>query len=487
VPRRQVQQPHVLPARALRLRLQQLVIGPPEAHCRKKVCLIAVLREGPRLFHQPVDDVPVGHPVSLLAPQPLQPFHLLAAIAQHHLFHTHLRFQPLPNQPRRHRVHVPLHPDRAASAYLHPQPLGHRQAACGQRPQHRLLLGQLPRTLPVPPRHHLGHERCVALSAAKVPAATHQQRLRQGLLETPMSLLAIAVLVPRGRVGRLPLQPVMRQQRPVTLRERLGMAVLVHRQTHPVGAVPPRHAAQSLQRALQPFAQARKALRQAQPHMLPVRVGQYEVIRQMGKRLTLDRHPQAAQMREIRGPQPARLMHLREEHFLGRTRGGTPVLDAPLHRPQQPLGITPRITFLQQRQQRPSLQARSAFQLRLQLRPYLGQGVRPAPPGVRHPPLAGQRPAPILPCCLAIHARLHRRLAQRCLLVQRTLQLLDLGVRHFGHRQTPPLARICRPILRGSAPQVFNLSVRKCGCRRWGVLVVAIQRPVAAAKGAGKG
>jgi len=75
------------------------------------------------------------------------------------------------------------------------------------------------------------------------------------------------------------------------------------------------------------------------------------MIRQVREWLSGDRYAQAGQVREVRGRQPARLVHLREEHFLVRTRQGTPTLHAPLQRPQQFVAELRRITLLQQRQQ----------------------------------------------------------------------------------------------------------------------------------------
>jgi hypothetical protein len=51
----------------------------------------------------------------------------------------------------------------------------------------------------------------------------------------------VAVLVPAGGIGGLGLQAVMRQQRSVPSRKLFRLAVVMHRQGHPVGAVPLGH------------------------------------------------------------------------------------------------------------------------------------------------------------------------------------------------------------------------------------------------------
>jgi hypothetical protein len=56
-----------------------------------------------------------------------------------------------------------------------------------------------------------------------------------------MRRLDVTILMAAGRVGRLPLQAVMRQQRSILGRELLGLAVVVDCQGHPVCTMPLRH------------------------------------------------------------------------------------------------------------------------------------------------------------------------------------------------------------------------------------------------------
>jgi hypothetical protein len=73
------------------------------------------------------------------------------------------------------------------------------------------------------------------------------------------------------------------------------------------------------------------------------------MVGQMRERLSLHRHAQARQVREVRGSQTSGLVHLCEEHFLGRSRRGAPTFHAPLQCPQQLVAVVPRMAFLQQR------------------------------------------------------------------------------------------------------------------------------------------
>lgn len=353
--------------------------------------------------------------VVLLAAQPLHGLHQRPPVPDLHLLGPDPRLHHLADQPRRHRVGVVLDPDGAAPADLHPRALHRLQPGRRQGPQARQLRRQ-----PLPPAgvaaaHQLPHELPIGGAAGEVAMPPHQQRLLQGLLEAAVPLLTVPVLVAAGRVGRLGHQAVVGQQRPVPGRVLLGAALVMDGQGHAVGAVPQRHPAQLPQGVLQPLAQAGEALREAHRHVLPVRVGEHEVVGQVGERLALDGHAQAVQVREVRGPQPARLMHLGEEHLLGRAVLRLPLPHAPLQRPPAPLPGRTRHRALQPLQQGLGLQGRLALQQLLQPRPDRRQWVGPGPPGARRPLLAGPvGPVPVLPGGLAIHARTHRRLRQRC-------------------------------------------------------------------------
>jgi hypothetical protein len=434
-----VQEAHVLAVRTPGLLRHQRVVGPAEGHRRVQLLAIDVAGKRPRLPHQPVDHVPVVDPMLRLTTQPLHGLHPLPRVP--HLEHlgTQAHFHPLPDQARRHRVRVLLHLDRAPLAYLGPLPLQRLQTTPRQRTQPPCLGPELVPAARVPPRPQDAHELQVRLTAGEVAAPTQQQSLLQRLLETPVALLAIAVLVTAVRIGGLGRQAVVPQQRLVPGRVTLGVAVVMHRQRHPVGAMPLGHAAQFPQGVLQALAQAGEALREAQRHVLPVRAGQHEVVQQVRKRLALDGHAQAVQVREVRGAQPARLMHLAEEDFLGRPVLGLPLPHPPLQRPPVPVPVLLGLLTRQPVQQRFGLQARLPAQQFLQTGPHRGERIGPGTPGVGRAPLAGQlAEVTVLPCGLAIHVGLHRCLLERCSLVKVASEFLDLRIADLtscSHRQ----------------------------------------------------
>jgi hypothetical protein len=391
---------------------QQLVVRLPKTARREQRRLIAIVRECSRLAYQPADDVPVIDEMLVLATQPRQHQYRLLGVTHVDVLGAHPDLHPFADQTRRHRIGVLEHADRAARRHLHRQPLQRLQTPRRQRPQHRQFLGKTLLPGRVLSGHDALHERRVLFACGEVPTATHQQRLLQSTLELSVRLFAIAVLVATVWVRRLCLHPVVVHQALIVPGEAFRIAILIHGQRHAIRAMPPGHAAQGPDRVLKAFAQTGEALRKAQSHVLPVRIRQHKMVRQVRERLPRDRHAQVGQVREVRGRQPARLVHLREEHFLVRTRQRTPTLHPPLHRPQHFVAVLPRITLLQERQQRVRLQLRRPFQLSLHLRPHRRQRVHARPPRACLPPLSWHFPLPVLPCRLPIHVRLQRRFLQ---------------------------------------------------------------------------
>lgn len=283
--------------------------------------------------------MPIVDAVFRLATQPLHRLHQRTRVPHLDDLGADPRFQPLSHQPRRHRVDVLLHRDRAALAHPHPLTFQRLQPPWRQRTQPCLLLLKLLRPVDIPPRLHGANELPVLLPTGEVAAATQQQFLLQHLLEAAMSLLAIAVLVAARRIGRLGRHAVVTHQGLIPGRVLLGVTVLMNRQRHAVGPMPFGYATQLPQSVLQPLAQAGEALRETQRHVFPVRARQDEVVQHVWKGLTLDGYAQALHVREVRRAQPARFMHLAEKHFLGRSVLGLPLPHAPFHGPPLPLPV----------------------------------------------------------------------------------------------------------------------------------------------------
>jgi hypothetical protein len=254
-----------------------------------------------------------------------------------------------------------------------------------------------------------------------------------------MGLLAVPVLVGAGRVGRLRRDAIVPQQGLVLGRVLLGVAVVMHRQGHSVRAVPVRRAAHFPEGVLQPLTQAGEALGEAQRHVLPVRGRPHEVVDQVREGLPLDGHAQLVHAAEVGGAQAARLVGLGEEHLPGRPVLGLPLPHPPLQGAARPLPVALGILLLQPPEQGLGLQGRLALEQFLQARPDVGEWVGPGPPGPGGAGLAGElAQVAVLACGLAIHACLHRRLGERCSLLQSFAKFLHLGVRRLSaspHRQ----------------------------------------------------
>jgi hypothetical protein len=404
--------------------------------------------------------VPIVDVVLVLATQPFHRLHRRAGVADLDLLRADPHLHRLADQPRRHRIGIVLDPDRAPPAHLHPLTLDRFQPLPRQRPQARQLRGQSLLAAGIALGHHRTQELPIRLAAAEVAMATQQQGLLHRFLQAAVPLLAVAVLVPAGGIRRLGLQPVMTQQPFVFRGVLLSLALVVDRQRHAVGAVPLRHPAQGPQRVLQPRAQAGEALRKTHRHVLPVRVGQHEMIDQVREGLAGDRHAQSRHVREIRSAQPAWLMHLGKVDLLGLAVLRLPAPHPPLQRPPR---LVPRLLgqlTLQPLQQRLGLQAWLPFEQFLQPRPHSRQRIAPRPPGACWPLLAGQLGLiAVLSGRLAIHACTHRRLRQRCPPQESFPQCLHLGVRGAStgsHRQllSPEVAAVlCRP---RSPAQIFT-------------------------------
>jgi len=134
VPRRQVQDPQVLPVRRARLERRQVVVRQPEDARGEQLLAVAVLGERPRLAHQPVDDVPVVDALLVPAAQPRQHLDPLLAVPDLQVLDEQPHLDRLADQPAGHRVAVAADVDQAALIDLRPQPLARLQPPRRQRP-----------------------------------------------------------------------------------------------------------------------------------------------------------------------------------------------------------------------------------------------------------------------------------------------------------------------------------------------------------------
>jgi hypothetical protein len=200
---------HILFVRTSRLLRYQGVIGPPIGQRRVQIVAVHVAGKRPGLPNQPADDVPVVDVMLVLATQACHPLHQVLGVPHLDLLHADPRLDLLADQTRRYRVGVVLHADGAAAPHAHALPLQRLQPLGRQRPQARHLQRDLRCPAGIAPCLHAQHQVPVFVSAAKIPAATQQQRLLHRLLEMPMRRLHVPILMTTGGVGRLGLHAVM--------------------------------------------------------------------------------------------------------------------------------------------------------------------------------------------------------------------------------------------------------------------------------------
>jgi hypothetical protein len=119
-------------------------------------------------------------------------------------------------------------------------------------------------------------------------------------------------------------------------------------------------------------------------------------------------------MREVRGAQPARLMHLGEEDFAVRPVLATPLPHAPLQGASALRPIAGGVLPLEPLQEGLGLESGLGLEQFLQSWPDVGQGIGTSPPGMWGGSLAGELLCvAILACGFAVHACLHRCERQR--------------------------------------------------------------------------
>jgi hypothetical protein len=131
----QLQDAQVLLGGPLWLLLPQHVVGQAEAAAGEQVGPVAVIRKGPRLADQPVDDVPIVDLVLASASQTGQLFHLPLGVPDLDPLGIQAGLHPLADEPARHRVDVARHVDGAAGVHPHLQPFARLQTPGRQGPQ----------------------------------------------------------------------------------------------------------------------------------------------------------------------------------------------------------------------------------------------------------------------------------------------------------------------------------------------------------------
>jgi hypothetical protein len=410
---RQQEDREVLLDRAAGPPVLQRVISHPEPTGREHCVAVAVLLERPGLAHQPVDDVAVLDVMLPPAPESRQDIDPTRPVPDLQGLGHDMNINLLSNQTAGERVGVAADVDRAPRVDPRLDPSGHLQAACRQRRQHGHFLEKALLSVGIAPGHELLEEQLIVASVGEIAAPPEHQGLVDGLLETVMTLLDVAILVGLPRLDRLGFEAVMGHQGLIAPGEHFRLRIGIDRRGQAIGAVPPGNPSQFPQGVLQPFAEALKALGEADRAGLPVGIRQDEVVDQMVERLAGDGDAEIGHVGEVTLGEPARLVGLCEEHLPGRSFEGTPSLDPPLQATELDVGESARVAPLQVVEQGLGLKPRVETELLNQFVPDLLERVLPGPPGVRDtPPTGGRVGVTVLACRLLVDAGLVGGLSQ---------------------------------------------------------------------------
>jgi hypothetical protein len=379
----QVQHLDIIAVRPSGILCLQSVIEATEGRRRVQVGAKYIACKSTWLTNQPRDDVAVVNQVPLLPTQSRHPLNQGIAVPDLDLFDSQTHLDDFPDQTGRDRVEVAPHLDRAPAPYAYAPALLGVQPPGRQRPQsaHLRLQGRLPASVAL--SLHIAQKGLVLGPAGEVATATEQERLVHRLLEPAMALLTITVLMPAGRIGGLGNHAVVGQQGPVGRRKLLCLTIGIHSQGHAVGAVSLRYAAQGPQSVLQALTQAGEALSEADGDVLPVRMGEHEVVDEVIEGLAGDGYAKAAHVGKVRSAQAAWFMDLGEVNLLGRSMRCLPGTDAAFKGPTNRVGKRARIGSLEPAKQRYCLQVRLPLEQSHDLRPDTCQGIAAGAPGAR--------------------------------------------------------------------------------------------------------
>jgi hypothetical protein len=392
--------------------LQEVVSHPEPAGGEHRIA-VAVLLERPGLAYQPVNDVAVLDAMLTPASESRQGVDLSGPVPDVECFGTDMNIHLFADQTAGQRVGVAADMDRAPGIDPGLESPSHLQPTSRQGRQHGHFLMKTLLSVGIASGHELLEEQLIVASAGEITAPAQHQSLVDGLFETVMTLLDVAILVGLSRLDRLAFEPVMREQSLVSSSERLGFGVAVDRGGQAIGAVPSGNSSQFPQGVLQALAEALEALGEADGASLPVGVGQHEVIDHVVERFAEDGDAELGHAGKVRLGEPTRLMDLGEEDLLGRPFEGAPPFDPALQATKLDIGEAAREASLQVEEEGFGLEPRVDPEQFEEFGPDILERVLPGPPGVGDSPLAGERVGvAVLTCRLLVNAGLVGSLSQ---------------------------------------------------------------------------
>jgi len=217
----------------------QEVVGHPEPAGGEHRIAVAILLERARLFDQPVDDVAVLDAMLASASESRQGVQLPGPMPDVESFGPDVNIHLFADQTTRQRVRVAADMDRAPRIDSGLEPSRHLQATNRQRRQHGHFFEKSLLSVGIASGHELFEKRLVVASAGEIAAAPEHQGLVDGLLETMVTLLDVAILVGLSWLDRLTFEAIMGEQSLVSASEQLGFGIAVDRGGQAIGAVSP--------------------------------------------------------------------------------------------------------------------------------------------------------------------------------------------------------------------------------------------------------
>jgi hypothetical protein len=200
--------------------LQDVVSHPEPAGGEHRIA-VAVFLERPGLANQPVDDVAVLDAILSPAPESRQGVDLPGPMPDVEGLGPDVNIHLFTDQTTGQRIGVAADVDRAPGIDPGLEPSRHLQPASRQIRQHGHFLMKTLLSVGIASGHELLEEQLIVASAGEIAAASKHQGLVDGLLETVMTLLDVAILVGLSRLDRLTFELVMREQRLVSLSKHL--------------------------------------------------------------------------------------------------------------------------------------------------------------------------------------------------------------------------------------------------------------------------
>jgi hypothetical protein len=176
----------VLGAAAFVAAFAKPIVSDAKTRRREQIVAVRVIREGARLAHERIDDVPIVHGMLVAAHQARQRVDVLVGVPDLDAVGEQPGLDLFAPQTTVHRIGVAVNVNQATGVDAAGHLQTRRQALIGQVAQRAQLRAEAILSVGVPRRHDLLQEVPVLRAAGEIATAPEQQRLLDGGLEVPM-------------------------------------------------------------------------------------------------------------------------------------------------------------------------------------------------------------------------------------------------------------------------------------------------------------